>query len=58
MKILSYKLEERVQIFQQVFIEIENWMEKSQHFELDLKVCEDNVGSLVHLGLKFGKGRI
>jgi len=33
-------------------------MQKLQHFELDLKVCEDNGGSLGHLGLKFDKGRI
>jgi len=32
-------------------------MQRLQHFELDLKVCEDNVGPLGHLGLKFDKGR-
>jgi len=28
------------------FIEFEHWMQKLQHFELDLKVYEDNFGSL------------
>jgi len=28
-------------------------MQKFQHYELDLKVCEDNFGFLGHLGLKF-----
>jgi len=37
------------------FIEFENRMQKLHHFELDLKVHEDNVGSLGHLGLKFHK---
>jgi len=33
-------------------------MQKFKHFELDLKVYEDNIGSLGRLGLKFSKGRI
>jgi len=33
-------------------------MQKLQHFELDLKVCEDNFDSLGHLGLKFSNGHI
>ena len=40
------------------FLEFGNRMQKLQNFELDLKVCEDNIGSLRHLGLKFSKGRI
>jgi len=55
LKILSHKLEERAPTS---FIEFGNRMQKLQHCELNLKVCEDNVGSLGHLGLQFGKGRI
>jgi len=33
-------------------------MQKLQQFELDLKVCEDNFGSLGRLGLKFSSGHI
>jgi len=33
-------------------------MQKLQHFELDFKVCEDNIGSLGRLGRKFSKGRV
>jgi len=33
-------------------------MQKLQYFEFDLKVCEDNFGSLGRLGLKFSNGRI
>jgi len=57
LKILSHKLEESKN-FPTSFIEFGNWMQKLQHFELDLKVCEDNISSLRRLGRKFSKGHI
>jgi len=57
-KILPHKLEESANNLPTSFIEFEHRMQKLQHFELDLKVCEDNFGSLGCLGLKFSNGRI
>jgi len=57
LKILSQTRRESAN-FPTSLIEFGNRMQKLQHFELELKVCGDNIGSLGCLGFKFSKGRI
>jgi len=52
LKILLHKLEERMQISQQILIEFGHQMRKLEHFELDLKLFEDTFDPLGRLGDK------